>query len=106
MIKQDLAARGQRADQCYNEFIGPALRDQRKIYADRIIDIATRELDAQKRSEKLTALATAIRILDNIDSAIRCLIEDGKMAQKAVIRIEEIERMTGPRRRLFEFMPN
>lgn len=107
MSKQDdLAARGQRADQCYNEFVGPALRDQRKVYADRIVEIAVSELDPKKRAEKLTALATAIRIIDNIENAIRLLIEEGKMAHAATIRVEEIERMTAPRRRLFEFMPH
>lgn len=106
MNNSELAARGQRADQCYNEFVGPAIREQRKAYAERIADIAVKELDPKARAEKLTSLATAIKILDNIDTAIRCLIEDGKMAQAATIRIDEIERMTAPRRRLFEFTPH
>lgn len=104
--KKDLAARGERADTCYNEFIGPALRDQRKVYAERIADIAVQELDPKKRLEKITSLATAIKILDNIDSAIRVLIEEGKMSQIAELRIADIDRMTASQRRLREFVPH
>lgn len=102
---KDAAVRGERADMCYNEFVGPALRDQRKVYAERITEIAVQELDPKKRAEKLTSLAIAIRILDNIDSAIRGLIEEGKMAHAASGRMEEIERMTAAQRRLFEVVP-
>lgn len=105
MNSKELAARGERADMCYNEFIGPALRDQRKVYAERIVSVAVEELDPKKRAEKLTALAIAIRILDNLDSAMRCLIEEGKMAQMATTKVDEIERMTAAQRRLFEFVP-
>lgn len=106
MTKDDLILRAERADKCYNEFIGPNLRDQRKVYAERIADIAVQETDPKKRAEKITSLATAIKILDNIDSAIKVLIEDGKVAHTATMRVEQIERMTGPRRRLFEFTPH
>lgn len=105
MNEADLAARGQRADQCYSEFIGPILRDCRAQYADRIADIAVQELNPAKRAEKITALATAMKILDNIDNGIRCVIEDGKIAQSAMLRVEEIDKMTATRKRLFEFMP-
>lgn len=101
----ELAARGERANICYNEFVGPALKDQRAVYAERIAEIAVSELNPRKRADKITTLSTAIRILDNIDTAIRCLIEEGKMAERATMKVDEIERMTGPRRRLFEFMP-
>lgn len=106
MNKQELAARGERASMCYSEFVGPALRDQRRVYAERIAEVAVQELNAAKRAEKITALAIAIRILDNIDVAIRCLIEEGKAAQVATLKIDEIERLTAPRRRLFEFTPH
>jgi hypothetical protein len=104
--EHELAARGQRADMCYNEFIGPQLKDFRAQYTDRMTEIAVSELDPKKRAEKITALATAIRILDNIDTGIRCMVEDGKAAQASLLRVDKIERMSAPRRRLFEFAPH
>lgn len=106
MNKRELAARGERADTCYNEFVGPAIRDMREVYADRIVELAVQEVHPQVRADKLTSLATAIRILDNIDSAIRGLIEEAKVAHNATLRIDEIERMTAPGRRLREFVPH
>ena len=102
----ELAARGERADICYNEFVGPALKEQRKVYAERIAEIAVNEPDAQKRADMITTLSTAMKIIDNIDTAIRCLIEEGKVAQIATLKIDEIDAMTEPSRRLREFLPH
>lgn len=101
----DLAARGERADTCYNEFVGPALKEQRKVYAESIAQIAVNELDPVKRTEAITKLATAMKIIDNIDTAIRVLIEEGRVQQRATLRIDELDSMTEPSRRLREFLP-
>lgn len=105
MNEHELAARGQRADMCYNEFIGPQLKDMRAQYTNRMTEIAVSELDPKKRAEKITSLATAIRILDNIDTGIRCMVEDGKVAEASMLRSDRVERMSAPRRRLLEFSP-
>lgn len=105
MNDAELIARGQRADTCYNEFVGPALKETRAQYAARIADIAVTELDPKKRAEKITTLSTAMRILDNIDTAIRVLVENGKIAEAAQLRVDDIDRMTAPKKRLFEFIP-
>lgn len=105
MNDAELAARGERADICYREFIGPAIVAQRSAYVGRMAAIAVEELNPKARAEKITTLATAIKILDNIDQAIRALVEDGKVAQAAMLKVDYVDRMSAPRRRLFEFSP-
>lgn len=106
MNEAELAARGERAHTCYKEFISPAIAEQRAEYARRMTEIAITEMDPKLRAEKITTVATALRILENIDRAIHTLVEDGKMAQAAMLKIDYVDRMTAPRRRLFEFTPH
>jgi hypothetical protein len=99
------AARGLRADQFKAEFLEPLVTDFRAQYAERIIDLASRELDPAKRAQAITSLSTAIRILDNIEGGIDAFIHDGKAAEKDLLKVETIERMSEPKRRLLGIGP-
>ena len=98
------AARGQRAAQAA-EFIGPILADVRGSYMDRIVEIAATELDPKSRTEKLTALSIALRILDNVDAGLTAVMRDGEMAEKNIIKVENVERMGVHKRRIFDIAP-
>lgn len=105
MTDFEIAARGQRAEQA-KEFIGPILDDIAASYMARIAEIATTELSAAKRSDKLTALSVALKITNNIRSGLTAAIQDGEMAQKSILKSESIERMSAHKRRLFEIAPS
>lgn len=101
----EAVARGQRARQLMDEFLGPVLEDMRAAYADRIVEIATSEHDPIKRSQKLHSLSVALRIAENIDAGISAHIMDGERAEKNLIRVEDIEKMSAPKRRIFDIAP-
>ncbi len=102
---RDNAARGHRAAQC-NEFIGPILKDQRDAYLARIAEIASTELDPKTRTEKITALSVALKVLGNIENGLTAIIETGKVADKSILRATEVERMGRDRRRLLDMVPS
>lgn len=95
-------ARAERAQTYRNEFLAPIIDECRQSYQARIVDIASTELDPKKREQAITALSTALRILANIDTGITAVIEDGKIADKKLLRAEEVERMNPYRRRLLD----
>jgi len=100
----EAAARGQRAKQAA-EFVGPILASHRSEYLDKIALIATTELDAKKRADAITSLSVAMKILGNIESALTAAIQDGDMAEKSIIRADNVAKMSDHKRRLFEFAP-
>jgi hypothetical protein len=101
----ETAARGQRAELC-NEFIGPILKDTREGYLARIAEIAATELNPKKRSEKITALSIALKVLGNLENGLNAAIESGKVAQQSIIKAREIERMGAHERRIFDIIPH
>lgn len=105
MTDAENAARGIRAEQLRAEFLDPLLGDIRNAYAARIVDVASRELDPVKRAQAITSLSVAVRILDNIEDGINAHIHDGKAAEKDMLKVETIERMSDPKRRLFGIAP-
>jgi hypothetical protein len=100
----EAAARGQRATQA-KEFIDPILADIRGQYMERIAQIASTELDPKKRTDALTSLSVALRILNAMREGIDTIIQDGVMAEKSIIKVENIERMGPHKRRLFDIAP-
>ena len=100
----EAVARGQRAQQA-EEFIGPILDDVRAAYAERIVEIASKELDPKARTDKLTALSTAMRILDNVSNGLGAIIRDGEVAEGNLIRVENIEKLSPGRKRLLGIVP-
>jgi hypothetical protein len=105
MTPQERIARAQRAERALEEFITPILTECRETYTARIIELAATELNPNKRRDKITALATAVRVLDAIENGIQAVILDGQMATKDKLRAEKIERMTPPERRIFNLIP-
>lgn len=106
MTNPEIAAKGQRAEAYRNEFLGPALDGMRAEYLNRMGVVATNELDPKVRADKITALSTALRILDNVQAGIDTAIRDGEMAQKNLMRAEEVERMGPTKRKLFAMAPS
>ena len=101
---QEAAARGQRASLC-NEFIGPILKDTRSGYMERIAEIAATELNPKSRSEKITALSIALKVLGNVENGLNAAIEAGKVAEQSLIKADRIERMGREDRRLLDIVP-
>ena len=100
----EAAARGQRAALC-GEFISPILEETRSGYLSRMAEIAATELNPKVRAEKITALSIALKVLTNLTNGLQSAIEAGELAQKNLIRSDEIERMGAEKRRLFDIVP-
>ena len=98
------AARGQRAALC-NEFIRPILDETKQGYLTRIAEIAATELNPKVRAEKITALSIAMKVLGNLTNGLDSAIEAGRVAEKSLIRSDEIERMGREQRRIFDLVP-
>jgi hypothetical protein len=105
MTEAQAAARGIRARDYRDEFLGPILDDMRAAYANRIVEIASKEHDPKARADKLTSLSVALRILENIAGGIDAAIMDGEIAEKNMLKVEHIEKMSAPQRRIFNIAP-
>jgi hypothetical protein len=100
----ETAARGQRAQLC-DEFIRPILEETKAGYLARIAEIASTELNPKARSEKITALSIALKVLKNLTNGLDAAIEAGRVAERSLIKSDEIERMGTERRRLLDIVP-
>jgi hypothetical protein len=98
------AARGQRAALC-GEFITPILDETRNGYLSRIADIAATELNPKARTEKITALSIALKVLNNLTNGLDAAIEAGRVAERSLIKSDEIERLGKEPRRIFDIVP-
>jgi hypothetical protein len=94
MNESERKARGERAKTYRDEFLGPIINDSRSAYQARIVEIATTELNPRKRAEKLTALSTALKLLNNIETGINALVHDGDLAARDLLRADKVERMS------------
>jgi hypothetical protein len=98
-------AKAQRAQMAYDEFIAPMLAETRDVYSARMLEVAVTELSRDARTDKLTCLATAIRILDELETGIKGVMMDGDVALTDKLRAEKIEQMTPAQRRIFGLVP-
>lgn len=98
-------ASAQRAKAAYEEFIEPMFDELRNEYGDRIVEVATTELNRDKRSDKLTALSVAHKVLNTLDAGMKAMISDGELALRDKLRAEKIEQMSAPQRRLLGIAP-
>jgi hypothetical protein len=98
-------AKAERAQRAMDEFITPLLTETRDVYARRIVEIATTELGKESRTDKITALSTAIRILDELEQGIAAVLMDGEIAKQDRLRADKLENMTPAERRLFGLVP-
>jgi hypothetical protein len=98
--------RGRRAQAAWDEFLKPALEEIRNAYGDRIVEIAATELSRDKRTDKLTALSTALRILGQVEGGLQAIIVDGQVAHQSKLRAGEIEKLSSARRRFLDMVPH
>ena len=93
-------ARGERARKCLEEFVGPEFAHARRVYLDRIIEVATNELHPTIRADKITTLATADRVLNEVENGVAGVFHDGEHARAHLIKAERLENLTDAQRRL------
>ena len=105
MTDAERIATATRAQRAWYEFFAPMIERMRAEYRDRMIDIASAELARDSRSDKLTALSHALKILANLENGMLATIRDGEVARNELLRAEKIEGMTAPRRRLLGIAP-
>jgi hypothetical protein len=98
-------ARAHRAQHALDEFIAPLLAETRDVYAARIVEIASTELGKEARTDKITTLSLAIRILDELEKGINSVLTDGKVARDTALRAEKLEKMSPSERRIFGMVP-
>lgn len=103
---RERADRATRALRAWDEFFAPMISDLREVYTERLVEVANIELDRAKRADKLTALSNALRILDTLEGGMKATIRDGEVAASQMVRVEKIEGMTAPQRRLFGMVPS
>lgn len=102
---RDRANRATRAQHAWDEFFAPMIDDLRAVYTERLVEVANAELGRDSRADKITALSNALRILDTLEGGMKATIRDGEVAASQMIRVEKIEGMTAPQRRLFGLVP-
>lgn len=105
MTPQQRIARAHRAQAALDEFILPILAETRATYSKRLVEIASTELSRDKRTDKITALSTAVRILDELEEGMKAHLLDGELATQEKLRADKIEKMTPSQRRLFGLVP-
>lgn len=105
MTSSERKATSEHAQTAWDEFIGPMISELRAEYGSRIVEVANSELNRDKRSDKITALSNAVRILDTLDAGMQAIIRDGEVARQELLRAEKIEQMTKPQRRLLGIAP-
>lgn len=105
MTDAEIIARAERAKTYRDELLAPILNEQRAVYANRIVEIAATELNPKVREQKITALSYAVRILRNIETGLDAFVNDGEVAKGNKLRVEKIEKMTEPQRRLLGIAP-
>lgn len=93
------AQRGRQAKEAL-EFLEPAFKEIRAQYADRIKEIAVKELNGKKRTDKITCLSTALRVTEEVEGIIRAIVLHGEVAAKDIERMKKVEDMTPAQRRL------
>ena len=103
MTDDTTATKGHRARMC-EEFIGPMLDEMRTAYLARIADIATTELDPKARTDKLTSLSIALRVVGNLEAGLSAAIAAGRIAEGNISRAREVEKLSRDGRRLLDIV--
>jgi hypothetical protein len=98
-------ARAHRAQGAWDEFFAPMLTEIKNAYSERIVEIANTELSRDKRSDKITALSNALKVVAALEGGMLEVIRDGELARADKLRAEKVEKMTAPQRRLLGIAP-
>lgn len=96
MTDQERIDRAERAKRALEEFLAPAFEVVRSDYMGRVKDISSR---APWDAQKISSLANAARIADEVERQIVSLIFDGEAAKHGRARVERIEQLSPARRR-------
>lgn len=94
-----------RAESAWKEFIEPMFDELRNAYSERLVEVANTELTRDARSDKITALSNAIKILNTLEGGMQEIIRDGELAKRDRLKAEKLEQMTKPQRRLLGIAP-
>ena len=94
--------RAKRARDAIDEFFAPALARAHAAFSARLKEICAREPWA---TDRIAAVANAIRILEELGKDLEAAIRDGDAAAEALLRAERYERLTPARRRLLGIGP-
>ena len=105
MNDRERVARAERAKIYRDEFLAPIIIDLKASYQGRIVEIATTELNERKRTEQITALSFALKLVDNISTHLDAAVADGKVAENSILKAERLEKMSPHQRRLLGIVP-
>lgn len=86
-----------RAQCALEEFLQPAFDVTRAAYMGRLAQIAAAEPWA---TDKISKLAIASRILDEVQAQIDAVVRDGDVARAEMVRAEKIEKIPTAKRRI------
>ena len=106
MTEAQKIERGRRAQSALDEFITPIITECRNTYGERIVDIAANELNRDRRTDKITALSTALRILDQVERGLQSAINDGEIAHRNKLRASDMEKLSPANRRFLDMVPH
>ena len=93
-------ARAHRAQSALDEFLTALFAELRDEYTARISHVATTELHPTTRSEAITALSVALKVVDSLQAGMTEVIRDGELAKRDKLKSERIEGMTDAKQRL------
>ena len=78
------------------------LENMRDEYTARIADVAVTELHPTNRSDKITTLSVALRVLNTLETGMKEAIRDGDIAKAEKLKAERIEQMSDAKQRLLK----
>lgn len=102
LTEAERVERAERAARALDEFLVPAFETARQAYTARMLEIASK---APWDAPKITALANAARIVDEVENQIVGAVYDGDHAKQGLIRADRIEQLTPAKRRLLGIAP-
>lgn len=105
MTPEQRLAVARRAEDAWNEFFAPMIGELRSAYSERMLEVATTELNSRKRADKITALSNAVKVLDTLKGGMLEAIRDGDLAKAEKLRAEKIEAMSPAKRGLLNIAP-
>jgi hypothetical protein len=94
--------RARQADNALKEFRAPAFDVVHQEYGARLKRIASAEPWA---TDKIAALANAMRVVEEVHNQVAALIADGEHAKAGMIRAEKIEQLSPAKRRWAKWAP-
>lgn len=106
MNESERIARANRAQSALDEFLSPMFAELRSAYTERLVEVSNTELARDKRTDKITALSNALKIVSTLESGMNEAVRDGELARVDRLRAEKIEKMTAPQRRLLGIAPH